>query len=92
MPFIAINDQLNNRKFALKFPIPTVLGIEEYLEGPLLTYLNDYGHVAMAFEAGQHDDPESVTKHRSFIYLAMVAAGVIETRTNSKFQRTPKTD
>ncbi len=77
VPFLAINDQLNNRNFALKFPIPTVLGIEEYLEGPLLTYLNDYGNVALAFEAGQHDDPESVSKHRSFIYLAMVASGVV---------------
>lgn len=78
VPFIAINDQLNNRNFALKFPVPTVLGIEEYLVGPLLTYLNDYGHVALAFEAGQHEDPESVTKHLSFIYLAMLSAGVID--------------
>ena len=78
VPFIAINDQLDNREFARQFPLPTVLGIEEYLEGPLLSYINDYGHVAMAFEAGQHDDPESVKAHVSFIYLAMVVAGLIE--------------
>ena len=77
VPFIAINDQLNNRKFALRFPVPTVLGIEEYLQGPLLSYLNDFGHVAMAFEAGQHDDPKSVEFHTSFVYLAMLRAGVI---------------
>jgi predicted deacylase len=77
VPFIAINDQLNNRKFALQFPVPTVLGIEEYLEGPLLSYLNDFGHVALAFEAGQHQDPESVNFHASFIYLALLATGVI---------------
>jgi len=77
VPFIAINDQLNNRGFALQFPVPTVLGIEEYLQGPLLSYLNDFGHVALGFEAGQHDDPESVKIHTSFIYLAMLRAGVI---------------
>jgi hypothetical protein len=77
VPFIAINDQLDNRNFALQFPLPTVLGIEEYLEGPLLSYINDFGHVAMAFEAGQHDDPESVNIHASFAYLAMIKAGVI---------------
>jgi predicted deacylase len=77
VPFIAINDQLDNRNFALQFPLPTVLGIEEYLEGPLLSYINDYGHVAMAFEAGQHDDPESVSIHASFAYLAMIQAGAI---------------
>jgi hypothetical protein len=76
-PFMAINDQLNNRKFALQFPIPTVLGIEEYLQGPLLSYLNDFGHVAMAFEAGQHDDPKSVEIHTSFVYLALLTAGVV---------------
>lgn len=78
VPFIAINDQLENRKFALQFPVPTVLGIEEYLQGPLLSYLNDFGPVALAFESGQHDDPESVKTHKSFVYQAMVAAGLIE--------------
>ena len=76
-PFIGINDQLNNRKFAFQFPVPTVLGIEEYLEGPLLSYLNDFGNVAMAFEAGQHDDPNSIEIHTAFIYLAMVGAGIV---------------
>ncbi|MEL7499298.1 MAG: succinylglutamate desuccinylase/aspartoacylase family protein [Planctomycetota bacterium] len=76
-PFIAINDQLDNRRFALTFPVPTVLGIEEYLAGPLLSYLNDFGPVAMAFEAGQHEDPESVTTHESFIWMALVNAGLI---------------
>ncbi len=81
VPFIAINDQLNNRSFAMQFPVPTVLGIEEYLEGPLLSYLNDFGPVALAFEAGQHDDPESVRTHKAFIYRALVAAGLLnETR------------
>jgi hypothetical protein len=77
VPFIAINDQLENRKFALHFPVPTVLGIEEYLQGPLLSYLNDFGHVALAFEAGQHDDPESIEIHKSFVYLSMLAAKII---------------
>ena len=36
VPFITISDSLNNRKFSKKFPLPVVLGIEEYLDGPLL--------------------------------------------------------
>ncbi|MGB7343880.1 MAG: succinylglutamate desuccinylase/aspartoacylase family protein [Pirellulaceae bacterium] len=77
IPFIVVNDQLGNRSFARHFPIPTILGIEEHIEGPLLSYLNDFGHVALAFEAGQHDDPESICTHVSFIYMAMLTAGVI---------------
>ena len=77
VPFIGINDQLDNRQYALKFPVPTVLGIEEYLAGPLLSMLNDQGHVAMAFEAGQHSDPMSVEIHKAFIFCALDQAGVI---------------
>jgi hypothetical protein len=39
--------------------------------------LNDFGHIALAFEAGQHDDPRSVKIHTSFIFLTMLKAGVI---------------
>jgi len=78
IPFIAINDQIANRQFALKFPVPTVIGIEEYLEGPLLSLLNDEGHIAFAFEAGQHDDPESLELHKSFIYCGLVHAGIVK--------------
>lgn len=77
IPFIGINDQIDNRRFALKFPVCTVLGIEEYLEGPLLSLLNDVGHVAMAFEAGRHEDLQSLERHKSFVYLALFNAGVI---------------
>lgn len=77
IPFIGINDQIDNRRYALKFPVCTVLGIEEYLEGPLLSMLNDEGHVAMAFEAGQHEDPQSLERHKSFVYLALFNAGLL---------------
>lgn len=76
-PFVAINDQLANRDFAANFPVSTIFGIEEYLEGPLLSYLNDFGHVAFAFEAGQHTDPKSVETHKSFIRLALLHAGLL---------------
>lgn len=77
VPFIGINDQIDNRNFALNFPAPIILGLEEHLKGPLLSMLNDQGHVAMAFEAGQHDDLESVENHKAFIYMALLHSGII---------------
>jgi predicted deacylase len=76
-PFIGIKDNPDNREFAAKFPVTTVLGIDDYLEGPLLSYLSDRGHVALAFEAGQHDESESIQNHVSFIYFTLVTAGII---------------
>ena len=76
LPFITINDALVNRKFSGCFPVPIVLGIEEYLEGPLLSYLNKLGYVSLGFEAGQHEDKEAVSNCESFIYLAAHYSGV----------------
>lgn len=78
VPFIAINDQLDNRRIALKFPVPVVLGIEEYLKGPLLSYINDIGPVAMAYEAGKHGDPASTDLHFAFAIHSLVLAGVVQ--------------
>lgn len=72
IPFITISDSLNNRKFSSKFSVPIVLGIEEYLDGPLLTYINEFGHIALGFEAGEHFDIESVKKSEAFIWSALV--------------------
>lgn len=77
-PFITISDSLNNRKFSSYFSIPTILGIEEFLDGPLLTYINEFGHVALGFEAGQHTKEESVDNCVAFLWLALVAAKCIK--------------
>lgn len=78
VPFVTISDSLNNRKFASYFPVPVVLGIEEYLEGPLLTFINDHGYVALGFEGGQHTDPESVINCEYFVWKSLVHAGCID--------------
>ncbi len=72
VPFITISDSLNNRKFSSNFPVPVVLGIEEYLDGPLLTFINEYGHIALGFEGGQHSDAKSVLHCEAFIWKALV--------------------
>ena len=77
LPFITINDALINRKFSKRFPVPIVLGIEEYLEGPLLSYLNKKGYVSLGFEAGQHNDKEAIHNCESFIYLSCYISGLL---------------
>jgi succinylglutamate desuccinylase len=71
IPFITINDAVINRKFSKQFPVPIVLGIEEYLSGPLLSYINTLGYVSLGFESGQHDSKEAITNCISFINLVL---------------------
>ena len=77
IPFIVVNDSLKNRAFTEQYPLPLVLGIEEYLEGALLSYINELGYIAFGFEGGQHDDLVSVENHLSFLLLTLVYAGMI---------------
>lgn len=78
VPFITISDSLNNRKFSSNFPVPVVLGIEEYLDGPLLTFINEFGHVALGFEGGEHYEEQSVINCEAFIWKALVHSKCIE--------------
>lgn len=72
IPFLTVNDSLLNRKFVVQYPAPIILGIEEYLDGPLLSYINELGYVSFGFESGQHTEKESIDHHVAFIYLSMV--------------------
>ncbi|MEM9686001.1 MAG: succinylglutamate desuccinylase/aspartoacylase family protein [Bacteroidota bacterium] len=86
VPFITISDSLINRKFSALFPVPTVLGIEEYLEGALLSYTNQLGYVALAFESGQHQAKEALSNTISFIYLTLVYCGCLQKEAVTDFQ------
>ena len=77
LPFITINDAIINRKFSKQFPIPIVLGIEEYLNGPLLSYINEFGYVSLGFESGQHDDKDAIINAVAFIYLSLSFTNII---------------
>ncbi|SDM39942.1 succinylglutamate desuccinylase/aspartoacylase family protein [Kriegella aquimaris] len=77
VPFITVNDSLINRKFTSQYPVPLILGIEEYLDGPLLSYINELGYVSFGFEAGQHDELVSITNHKIFIYLSLVFSNAL---------------
>lgn len=79
-PFLTINDSLANRKFAARIPVPTILGIEEHLSGPLLSYVNQLGYVALGFEGGQHEDLKSVQTCKAFSFLSLQIAGILRNK------------
>ena len=85
IPFITINDALINRRFSRQFPVPVVLGIEEYLKGPLLSYINEKGYVSLGFEAGMHTDEDSVKNNISFIWLTLGFADVLNLKRGEWF-------
>jgi succinylglutamate desuccinylase len=76
-PFSVISDTLQNRRIAFALPIPVVFGLEEAVEGTLLSYFGEQGYVAVGVEGGRHKDPRTVDCHESAIWMSLVAAGIL---------------
>lgn len=87
--FCVFADTLRNRRLARNLPGPLVLGLEEHLEGTLLNYVNDLGHVAVGFEAGQHASPESVDRHELAIWKTLSFAGCLSPRQVAMYTGSP---
>ncbi|RMH61102.1 MAG: aspartoacylase [Calditrichaeota bacterium] len=87
IPFVTLNDTLRNREFAMRLPVPIILGIEEFLSGPLMSYINELGHIALGFEAGSHDALQSITNHYACSWLVLEAAGLLKREDIPDFQR-----
>lgn len=87
LPFITINDALINRKFSQQFPVPIILGIEEYLEGPLLSRMNQLGYVSLGFESGRHDEKVAIANNVAFFWLTLVFAGILQKVNVPDFER-----
>lgn len=78
VPFITLNDTLINRNFATKFPVPVIIGIEEFIIGPLLSWVMEIGYPSLAFEAGEHYALDSIKYHKAFVWLSLVNGGLID--------------
>ncbi len=55
-----------------------ILGLEEQVDGALLEYVNNKGHITVGVEAGQHHDERSIDLHEAFLRLALVNAGCVD--------------
>lgn len=78
--FANLDDTLRNRKFALEFPVPLVVGIEEELAGTLANYLCGRGVITVGFESGQHQEREAVDRAEAAVWIALAASGVLPRR------------
>jgi predicted deacylase len=78
VPFSAIMDLPSNRDFALRFPVPLVLGFGELVDGTFFGYLTGRGITSMVFEGGQHLDLSSVDSSESAVWLGLAETGLIQ--------------
>ena len=76
-PFTLHSDTLRNRPIAFALPVPVLLGLEERVEGTLLSWFTDQGHAAVCLEGGQNDVPTTADHHVAAIWLTLASAGLL---------------
>jgi succinylglutamate desuccinylase len=76
-PFSIISDTLQNRPVAFALPVPVLLGLEERIQGTLLSWFADAGHVALCLEGGQNELASTVEHHVAALWLTLVATGLL---------------
>ena len=78
-PFIAVEDSLPARRFAERFALPLILGIEEDLHGLLMDEATArLGAVALTVEGGRHDSPNAVRTLEAVLCIALESLGLTE--------------
>lgn len=85
-PHIIVNDRLNNRRLSFKYPIPVILGIDSFVNGTLLSFFNEMGHLAVGFEGGLHDQPHTAANTEAFIWLTLAYTGVLKKKKIPNFK------
>lgn len=74
-PFAILGDTLRNRRVGFALEVPVILGLEEAIDGTLLEFLSDRGHVALCIEGGRSRAEATVENLVSAGMLALDAAG-----------------
>jgi len=76
--FCGMIDSYRNRQLARSLPLPTIIGLDDYVHGAMLPHYHREGHTCIAVEGGQHQAPETVDRLESAIWIVACAAGLFD--------------
>lgn len=84
-PFSVLADAPHNRDLAFSLGAPVIFGLEEATDGTMLGWLADRGHTGVAFEGGQHDDPQTVERLEAAIWVGLQTMGILDATQATRF-------
>jgi len=64
-----------SKQICSELEVTSIHGLESVLNGTTLNYFDEIGFTALGFEAGQHNDPVSIIRMKSAIYITLAAIG-----------------
>lgn len=75
--FLIIKEMSKVQHIANNLNVPVLLGLDNQLKDTTVPYMTDLGFLAMGFESGQHDNPESIDNHVTVIWRMLVLIGMV---------------
>ena len=75
--FCVVPDSIPSRRLSRDIGLPVILGLEERIAGPLLTWLVSQGDTVTVIEGGQHDLPGTQDVLRDGLWIALSHLGVL---------------
>lgn len=76
-PFVIMGDTLQNRCVGFPLGVPVILGLEERVEGTLLSYFGELGHAAVCLEGGQNERSTTIAHHEAALWITLVSCGML---------------
>jgi succinylglutamate desuccinylase len=76
-PFASILGAPQLHRFAFRFQVPVVLGIEENLDGTLIEWAEHHGYRGAVFEGGRHLDAASTDHDEAAVWIALSTLGLL---------------
>ena len=74
-PFSIVGRRSSSHSLALQIPTSMIFGLNDEIQGTLLSMLDGEGWTTLGFEGGRHDAPESVDMHVALLRVVLVALG-----------------
>ncbi len=79
IPFIIVSKNKFSVDYSKNFRYPVVVNLDNFIHGTLISFLEEKGYKALAFEGGFHEDENVIKHHEYLIWKAMVDSKIIET-------------
>ncbi len=79
VPFVACGTSNAQRAFIARaeLPLPSIIGLEDKVDGALSAYWNKHGCTAITVEGGQHEDPATIDNLEAVLLLVLEGAGLV---------------
>ena len=75
--FIVCPDEEGHKRMITRLHVPVILNLDRDLKGTAMQYFWDRHITAFAFEGGSHDNPDSIDKMESALWLCLEYMGCI---------------